>query len=131
MSIVDAISTVAPPVREALTRAEMQGTITPNDVAYVVPSIGRLGPPAVAGSLVSFNDEASLTIQTFLKKEGDVFYATGTQLSFAVNRDTRIERGLLGVPISLSDIQRDEIVVIETRDGVVATRVTALHVKRP
>jgi hypothetical protein len=128
LSLVDAIATVGPPLRAQLQQAERSGKITRLDVDYVVPYVGSLGLPYVVGSYER-SDSKSIVVRTMISKYDDGYSTQGTLVKFEVDDTTIVERRL-GVSAALNSLERDEIVVIATRDGVSADRITAMVVKK-
>jgi hypothetical protein len=126
MGIVDAIATVGPPVRALLEDHVRRGQLSASDAHLAITYTGSLGLPFMVGRLVRV-DDTSFTIRTFLRKEQDGFYTTGKDWRFDLTPETIIERGLLN-PVPLKDLKTNEILVVSTRDGVIASRVIGLGV---
>jgi hypothetical protein len=128
LSIVDAISTIGPPIREVVEEAESRGDITASDSELIYISAGSL-QQYVGGRVVETGDGV-ITIETFLRKEGDAYFVQGEERRFIVPPRAPVERTIEN-PISLADLRPNEFVVVWSRDGQTADRVTGMGIDAP
>jgi hypothetical protein len=138
LTVFQAIETLRPRVEGKLMEAVAQGFLAEEDRAGVgaaaqapTDSNGQPLRQNLLARVVEVTD-TSIKVRSYMNrgKGRDDFFLNGEERTYTVTPQTIVERGLLK-PVPLRDLKKDEIVLVGTRDGIQALRVTGYGVTDP